>query len=231
MPYTKIVTKSKPRRRFNRSRRLKRRPNIQSFIPRNIGNMSLRQAAYGAMKGVNMIRGLVNSELKRFDFQLNTTISSTPAFTSLAQIAESDDVNGRTGNSILAKYLACDYNISINSSATQTSVRVLCFVDTQFTGTAPTIADITAGNNITGFINADNTQRFTILFDDHIDLSVNGERLRTVKHYIPLNFHIRYTAASGSTINKNNIFLMTVSTEATNVPSMISDNRLAYYDN
>lgn len=228
---TKIVTRSKPRRRFAKRRMMKRRPNITSFIPRNIGRMSLSQAAYGAMKGVNLIRGLVNSELKRFDFQLNTTISSTAAFTSLVQIAEGDDVNGRNGNSILAKYLSTDYNISINSAATQTSVRVLCFVDTQFTGTAPTLADITAGNATTGFINADNTQRFTILFDDHIDLSVNGQRLRTVKHYIPLNFHIRYQASTGSSINKNNIFLMTVSTESTNVPSMISDNRLAYYDN
>lgn len=229
-----MAKKSFVKRAKRFGKRFKRRPNVGQMVTRGIGNMTLSQAAYGAMKGVGMLRGIINSELKRFDVAVSgTAMSTTAAFIQLANIAEGSDVADRTGNSILAKYLTFKYYVTINPSAGGSEARILCFVDTQNQGTNPVVADIItgAGNAITSPINADNTQRFTTLFDDRISLSINGNRTTARKHYIPLNFHIRYQGSAGSTFNKNMIYLMVVSNEATNTPTLIGDARLAYYDN
>ena len=136
MKFTKVVTRSKPRKRFGR-RRFKRRPNVGQLGFRNIGNMTLSQAAYGAMRGVNMMKGIINSEKKRYDLTHSFNISTTPAFTLLSGIAAGDDVANRQGNSILAKYLTFDYYISMNGSATRSTCRVLVFADAENTGTTP----------------------------------------------------------------------------------------------
>lgn len=228
--FTKIVTRSKPRVNYRR-KRLRKRPNVGQLNFRNVGNMTLSQAAYGAMRGLNMVKGIINSEKKRYDLTHSFSISTTPTFTLLSGLAEGDDVANRIGNSILAKYLTFDYYVSMNGSASRSTVRVLVFADTQNNGTTPAVADLLIGSNLTSPINPDNTQRFTVLFDDHIDLSQNGDGIRTIKHYIPLNFHIRYTASGGTAVTKNNIYMMVVSNEATNTPAFVGDSRLVYYDN
>lgn len=214
-----------------RKRRYKKKPNVGQIGFRNLGNVTLKQAAYGAMKGLNFVRGIINSEKKRYDLTHVFNVSTTPSFVLLSGIAEGDDVANRVGNSILAKYLTFDYYLTMNGSAQRSTVRVLVFADAQNNGATPSISDLLIGANLTSPINPDFTQRFTVLFDDHVDLSANGDGIKTLKHYIPLNFHIRYTASGSTAVTKNNIYMMVVSNEATNTPAFTGDSRLVYYDN
>lgn len=228
MPYKRSY---KRRASIKRSRRVRRRPNVRQinfFTPRN-----MYAAARYAARGVNMLKGIVNSELHRFSLTNSVNVDTTGAIVHLSAIAQGDDVNNRQGNSILYKYLTFHNQLQMNPSATGTIVRVMVFVDTESTaGTAPTIAQLqeTASSTISP-INADYTSRFTVLFDDIIDLSINGQRVDNRKHYSSLNFHAKYTGSAAANYDKNQIFLFYVSNEAVNTPILNYYSRIAYYDN
>lgn len=217
--------------RMRRRRRFKKKPNVKQlsfFTPRNIGS-----AARYAARGVNFLKGIINSELKRFSLTNSVNVDTTGAIVHMTAIAQGDDVDGRDGNSILAKYTTHHLQMSMNPSATGTIIRIMLFIDTESTaGTPPTLAQLlqTASSTISP-INSDYTQRFTVLFDDVYDLSINGDRVINHKHYNPLNFHIKYTGTAGANYDKNQLFLFYVSNEATNTPILNYYSRTAFYDN
>lgn len=228
----KTFTKSKTRSRRT-GKKMRRMPNIQQTLSRNIRNMTIPQAAMYAAKGYSLLKGIVNAEKKRFDTNGSPAISSTAAAYHVDLIAQGDDVFNRDGNSILCKYLTLNYTVNMNASATASRVRIVCLVDTQYPGSDPTYTNVFLGNPLTSPLSADLTPRFTILFDDHIDLSINGTRVRTIKHYKPLNFHIKYTGTTGAvgSVSKNSIYFYAVSNEATNTVTFEYDARLVFYDN
>lgn len=194
--------------------------------------MSIRQAAYSAARGYNMLKGIINSELKRYDGVISQNIPNTYSVVCLNQIAAGDDALERDGNSILAKYLTIKYNLVMGSSAIATLVRIMCLVDSQNQGSTPTQTDVFGSlNPLIAPVNIDSTQRFTVLFDDHVNLSNNGTRTIFRKHYKKLNFHIRYTSTSSTSFNKNSIFLIFLSNEAEDTPAFDMINRIAFYDN
>lgn len=212
-------------------RKKKKMPNVKQvsyFTPRN-----MYSAARYAVKGFNLLKGIINSELKRFTNNNSITPSTTGTIAHLSSIAQGSDVDGRDGNSLLAKYISFNHQSLINASAVATVIRVIVFIDTESTGGSPPTAAqlLQSPNNTTSMLNSDYTQRFTVIFDDCIDLSINGNRIQNMKHYNSLNFHIKYTGTSGTNYDKNNIFLYHVSNEATNTPTFDYYYRIAFYDN
>lgn len=232
MPYSRRTSYAKRTRKVFR-RRFKKRPNIISTVGRNVGAMTVGQAARYAARGVSIMKGIINSEMKRFTNNNTVNPSTTGTILHLSSIAQGDDVADRNGNSLLAKYLTYNWQVQMNASATATVTRVIVFVDTESTGgTPPTAAQLLQSpNNTISPINSDYTQRFTILFDDTIDTSINANRILNRKHYIPLNFHIKYTGSSGTNYDKNQIFMYHISNEGTNVPNFDYFYRIAFYDN
>lgn len=213
------------------TRRYKRKPNIQSRGS-YIGNMTLGQTARYALKGVNMLKGIVNAEKKRFDVRVTSSSSTTAAIAVLTGVAQGDDATDRNGNSILAKYMQVRVDTTMSGSATATVTRMIILVDTQNQGTNPTAALILQDpTTYLSPLNIDSTQRFTVLCDKFFTTSINGQRMTNYKRYIPLNFHLKYTGSAGSTFNKNNIFVLYMSNEATNVPDFTLYSRLVFYDN
>lgn len=225
----------RPMRKLLRRRRPKRMPNVQQQRKPFLSGMSLGQLASYAAKGVSMMSGIINSELKRFDSINDFNPSSTlPTFYCLNQIAQGTDVSNRDGNSILAKYITVNYSTIIHPSAVATIVRVICFVDTEsISGTTPTINTLLNGSTVTtnSQLNVDYTNRYTILFDDKINLSNTGEKLQSIKHYKPLNFHIKFTQDSTTSWSKNSVWLLMYSNEDTNTPTLDLNARMAFYDN
>ena len=212
-------------------RKFKRLPNVKQirfFTPRNVAT-----AARYAIRGVNMMKGIINSELHRGDVEVNVTPNTTAAIALLTDINQGDDVNNRNGNSILAKYISVRASCAINNSATATMVRFIVFVDGDNDGQTPTAAELlTTPTSILSTINPDYSARFTILYDKHFTLSINGDRVMIDKFYKSLNFHIKYITGTGSTgFGRNNIWVYTISSEATNTPNLNIYSRIAWYDN
>lgn len=220
------------KRPIRRNRRARKRPNIIQQRRPNLGNMSVAQLAAYAAKGVSMMKGIINSELKRYDAVFNLNPGQVASVNVLTATAQGDDADNRDGNSILGKYLSFRMDGVMNTNATETVIRIMVFVDTQNQGALPSASEVLQSpSNTLSPLNIDNTQRFTILLDKYILLSDNGDRVIVRKFYVPLNFHLRYTGSAASTYNKNNIFMLTQSDEATNTPVVNIYSRLAFYDN
>lgn len=229
MPYKRYSKSTSMRRQYRR--RYKRLPNVQQtkfFTPRNVAS-----AARYAVKSVNLIKSLVNSELHKHDVAATGNPGTSAGISLLTGTNQGDDVNNRQGNSSLAKYLTFKHSVEMNTSASATIVRFIIFIDTDNDGIAPTAAELLQfPSNINSSINPDYSSRFTILYDKHYYLSINGTRVDGDKFYKPLNFHVKYTGPTGGTdFAKNNIWLYQVSNEVTNVPVTTYTTRFAFYDN
>lgn len=233
MAYGKKSMYRRPyKRTYNRRYRKKRYPNVKTtsyFTPRNVYS-----AARYAARGYNLLKGIVNAEVKRYDGTVSQNISNAYTMSLLSAVDQGDDVQNRNGNSILAKYFTLSYNLTMNASATGTFFRMIIFADGDSDSTNPVDTDLLQNNatGITSPINSDNTQRFTVLYDNVHCLSINGDRVVNEKIYRPLHFHIRYRTGTASTgHSKNNIWAFLLSNEATNTPLLTFDFRLAFYDN
>lgn len=230
MPYRK-ASKALTRTRRSFRRKFKRLPNVNQtrfFTPRNIST-----GVRYAVRGVNLMKTLINSELKRFDTNVSQTPTTTAAIQLLTPIDQGDDVGNRNGNSILAKYHTFGYTMTIDGAATGTIVRIIVFTDGDNDGQTPTAAEVLENSTlINSAHNRDYTARFTVLHDKTYCMSINSDRVIQDKVYTPLNFHIKYITGTGSTgFGKNNIWYLYMSNEATNAPIFLGYSRLAFYDN
>lgn len=226
------------RRRYYRRfrRRQRRKPNVNQLRYPNISGMTLGQTARYAAKGIGMLKGIINSELKRYDlFVGSNTIDDTGIVIPLATIAAGDDAMQRDGNSILAKYLTFNFYVIGNSGAASTLTRVLIFADSQSVGGTPgtnvLLQQSSAPGNLVSPINVDATQRFTVLKDFTVTLSNTGTNVAKRKIYKKLDFHIRYIGTSDTNYNKNAIFVYIVNNLSSGLPVYEFTSRIAFYDN
>lgn len=233
MPY-KRVTYSKSTRPMSMRRRTfrkqKKLPNIKKvnfFTPRNI-NTGIRYA----VKGVNLMKGIINSELHKHDIQNTLAVDNNAHFVLLTGTNQGDAVNNRQGNSSLGKYLTLNFAAEL-AGTSPAQVRVMLFVDTDNDGETPLDTELLQmPTNIRSPLNVANTQRFTILYDQIFTLNPNGEQLIGEKVYRSLNFHQKYRGPTGGTdFGKNNVWLMLLTTEATDSPNIQYYSRYAFYDN
>lgn len=226
------------RRTFKRTRRVRKnkKPNIMTVKRPYLGGMSFGQMAKYAATGVNIMKGIINSELKKYTSQLAGLQGYTPAVTQMSYVDQGNDTEQRSGNSILSKYLSYQTRTTYNQTSTvPVSCRYIIFVDTEPQGgNVPSATDLLDDpTSIISPLNVDHTSRFTILEDLHVDLSPTGTQVMTTKSYKPLDFHIKYTGPESNAIEKNNIFclLQSESSDTTNFPTMAIFWRLAFYDN
>lgn len=232
MPYKRSYRNYRRKRNY---RRPKSRPNIQQVKFPTVAGMSVPQMArYGAV-GYNILKGLINSELKRFDVGNTVIPTTTPVVVSLCDIPQGDDVGDRDGNKLLAKYIKFEANIAMDNTQTTTFVRMIIFVDTENQGVIPVASDVlestAASVALVSPINKDNTQRFTVLADRCFSFSNTGQQSVHTEVFRNLNFHISYTTTLSTSRNKNSIWLMYLSDQGTETPVMIYQSRLAFYDN
>lgn len=198
---------------------------------------SVRDVAEAAYKGVKYIKGLVNSELYKLDIvgATSTFYSDGSAVTHMTPVAQGDGPAARTGNSILAKYL------TIHGVATRTTsgdavqqCRIVIVMDRQNIAdeTNPGYSTVFTSASPNALINVDTAGRFTILYDNVFTLDTVKQLSKSFKINIPLNKHIRYNGTASTDIQKNSIWLMTISTQTvSNQPVFTYAARLGYHDN
>jgi len=190
-----------------------------------------------AVKGVNLIKSLVNAELKRFDIQPTVANQgTTPTIQLLSGVDAGTDYFNRDGNSILLKSIYLKANCIMDTTGNTVLVRIIVFVDNDNDGQTPSAAellvDATSPGNMLSPINVDYSARYTILFDSHVNLSVNGDQSMFIQRFKKLNFHAKYITQTGSTgFGKGNIWVLTVSDDNTNQPAIRLYSRISFYDN
>lgn len=193
---------------------------------------SARSLAIKALKNVHYIRGLVNSEM--FHHDRNETalaISSTGSVANLVGIAQGDGDGMRTGNSMLLRTHLLRIRFTRNAAATTTIIRYLIVQDTQqVSDTSPTVTDILESADVDSGLKLGTSGRFKVLVSKTVALYAD-KPIYHYEKYKSLYLHVRYNGSLATDIQKNGIFLLTLSDQAVNTPTMDLMSRIGYHDN
>lgn len=202
--------------------------------PKRVGKyQGYANLALKAFKMAVALKGIINSEKHVHDVALTSAISSTGTVTSISGVAQSDDISGRTGRSVLAKSIQLKTTIASHASATGSRVRTIIFVDNMNQGSTPSVTDILADDgNPESMRNVLTEQgRFRVLYDQIHRLDNVSNKQATIDKYIKLNHHIFYEGTAAANVGKGSIWLLRVSNEATNTVSQNTETRMRFYDN
>ncbi len=194
---------------------------------------STKRIAMKAARGVAYLKGIVNAELKRAATgTVTATVDDAGLVQPLFETTQGINSAQRIGLSVKANHMEIRYVWKIHGSATTSQVRCIIFVDKQ------QVAD--SDTNVTNFLSNIaplapysnvNKHRFKVLHDGVYSLNSisKGSVLRRLN--IKLGFNQRYNGVALTDIQKNGIFLLTLSSEATNTPTFLFSAAMYYYDN
>lgn len=195
---------------------------------------SLSEIAQKAYTGVKYLSGLVNAEKFKFDSSIAWTPTTAGDISSLNLIAQGDGDSGRTGNSIFVRGLSIQGNMSRNSAGTYPDgqvVKLMVVMDTQQVGdTSPAITDIIESNGVNSFLNSDTVGRFQVLYNKRITLDTQHPNV-LIKFNKSMRHHIRFNGSGASDVQKGGLYVLALSNESTNAPTVGLQCRLTYHDN
>lgn len=192
---------------------------------------SVGDMANAAWKGVKTLQGIINSE-KHF---LNSGASISPSTTAqvihLSPVGQDDTISGRTGNSILSKSLTGQFTCVTHASATASFTRVIFLLDLQqVADTAPSISTILESDYISQLAIA-SLGRYKVLYNQLITNDNVQHKSQVRKINLRFQHHIRYNGTASTDIQKGGIYMVVLSNEATNTPTLAYNMRLGFYDN
>lgn len=193
-----------------------------------------------AIKGVNMMKNLINTEKKFLTTLLynNATITSSTASSAqpIAIMAQGTTDITRVGNSILCKGVKFVGVVTANATSLFNMLRIVVFIDKQnANGTAPTNADIWSGGPAhSNLVNINNADRFVIIRNMTFNVNTAGTATLPIEFYVDLTrLHSKYdlgTATQGA-LAENHVYVLASSNDATNGPSLTFSSNLSFYDN
>lgn len=198
---------------------------------------SAAQMASKALKGVNYIRGLVNSERFYHDYAVSPApTSSVPTVRHLSGVIQADGDNNRTGNSIFVKSLSLRMLVKLNVQAIRFG-RIMIVRDTQqVTDTNPTASQVLQvwdnPASIYSFLNTDQRGRFDVLADVRFGLNPEGKDTYIFNRTIPMRSHIRFNGPGSTDIQKNGLYLLCFVDSATaSDVTWLGTSRIYFHDN
>lgn len=237
MPYKRGFRKV-GRRRFRRVNRPAKMVTGKDPTPYPLQLLNKGASMYSTIsaltKQVAGIAKMINTEDKYIDLTTNGTISSSGTVFALNGVAQGLTDITRIGNKIRGKDVLVRQSFTINSSATNTLIRAILFCDKQYNGADPAVTDVLSSASVLAPLNRDNTERFVILKDDLLTLTVsqdNAQKTRKWFKTIPWHMYYSGTDATDASLQTNALCILLVSNEATNVPSHSTISRVKFYDN
>lgn len=194
--------------------------------------------ARSAWTGLQYLKGLVNSETFNADrtFALGATQSD---IFGISRISQGDGQNERTGNSVLVRSIYLRGYMQVNPSVTgNTRVSLALVQDTQqISDTNPAVLDIFNSITPEAMINRSNTNntagRFKIIWRKNYNLtpSTGSTPNINIDKYFKVYSHVKFNGTANTDIQKNGYYLVILTSEATNYPTVSMTSRICYHDN
>lgn len=196
------------------------------------------EVAYRAYRGVMQLRGLVNSERHYRDVTSALGLFKSN-INAVSQMAQGDGVNDRNGNSILVRSLYLRGFMQINPAVTlNTRVSIALVQDTQqISDTTPAVLDIFNSTDPEAMLNTSNTNftagRFKILWRKNFNLTPASASRPTIflDKYFKLYSHVKFNGTGVNDIQKNGYYIVMLTSETANFPTISITSRLGYHDN
>lgn len=226
--------------RYRRRRRIVRRQPVNNSWSRGFVRGYAALAKYTnwdtVSKALNDIKGLINSEMYKFDVvDSGTTVTNAGTYTShLTAVAQGDGDSARTGNSIFVRNLRIRGQIIFSPTGGDIqNVTIMLVLDTQQIAdtTSVNAALVLAAQNVDSPLNPQNVGRFSILYRRKFTLW-SPDRLQS--NFLinkVLRHHVRYNGTTGGDIQKGGLYLIAISDQGANGPAISHYSRLSYHDN
>jgi len=175
---------------------------------------------------------LINVEKKLVDYQLSASADTTPIVQNLAAIDQGDAQHQRSGNSIRPQYITVKGSCSIHGSSTTALLRYVILQDKQqVADTAPSYTDVFESASPVAFMKKTSFGRYSILKDMLIPLGSQENQIQKIDFTMQLNGHIFFNGSATSDIQRNGLWLMVVSDQASNAPGILVNHRMRFTDN
>lgn len=220
MPYKRY-----PRRKVNRKK--------TAWYNKKYSTMQLAKKAWYATK---YLKGLINSEKMYADRALTLGATQSDIW-NLQQISTGDAAGNRTGNSILVRSLYLRGYMQINASVLAATRVCLCLVQDkqQISDTTPTILDIFTSISPEATIRVGSTTntagRFKIIWRKNYTLVQGQSPNINIDKFFKLYSHVKFNGTGVNDVQKNGYYLVMLSSEVTNFPTISVNSRMGYYDN
>lgn len=189
----------------------------------------------GAVAGtVAKIMALINVETKYKDYtQTPATVANASGYSAILNaLSQGSAEDERAGEKVVSKDLIFQYSAKINASATNTLLTFFIAYDKKPEVGSVAYTDVMASANPISLINKDNSDRFVLLKKITLNLNSNGRQSAIGKIYIPLTrIHCSWNSSTSTDFEQGRIFMMAISDEATNQPTLGFTSRYNYYDN
>lgn len=187
-----------------------------------------------AKKALTMVRKLkreLKPEMKRKTIVVNNLdIDSTGLIQDVPRLADGTQQSARTGLDVRCKTLQLTSYIFRNAVATTTFCRLIVFVDKQQIADSKTsVADVLETVSVLAPRNQLTKKRFRFLRDKYFFLTSTFDA-RIFRMRIKLNFIQRYNGTATTDIEKNGIYILLLSNQATNKPSITYHATISYTD-
>lgn len=213
------------RRRYNR-RYKKRRYNAPKYT-------------YGGMmkkvwNDIKYLKGLINVEKKYLDVSGTLTPVVALSASLLNGIAQGDTSITRDGDSVKIVSLLINFNFVMNASASASRIRIIILRDKQSNAAAPAGSVILESDtNILSPRNIDYGKRFKVYKDFMVVVNTDFPEKAMKIVLSKLKFHTKYIdgGATIASIATNSLYLLAMSDEGTNTPSINYYSRIRYIDN
>lgn len=190
--------------------------------------------AMQALKKARYLQGLVNSEMLHLDNSYSLGAASNAIY-HITGMSQNDTDSGRTGNSILLRNIYIRGLIEINPAVTGDSRVLVALVKDkqQISDTTPGVTDIFKSTSPESMLNLNASGRFKVLWrKTYVVAPVSGGRNAVeVKRYWKIYDHVRYNGSGTSDIQKNGYYLVIITSEPANFPTVNFNTRIGYHDN
>jgi len=228
MPTTTMVAKRQLKRRSSGNQN---RKNVERYAG------DAYDLASRTWKGLNEIRKFINIEEKYSDVNTSVAPDQNGTVTCLSQLAQGTTMNTRIGNSVRVQHLVVRGRVAVSSAVTTFSVvRVAIIRDMEGQGTAPACSDVfeTVGGSSAPRQPFDwlNRKRFALLYDSLLTVAPASGCAREFVYNVELAKHVLYrgTTAASASDGEGSIYIVALSDEATNTPTVAFTSRITFTD-
>ena len=204
--------------------RRRRRSRRQPWYNRRYSPMELATKAWRATK---YIKGLVNSEMYHLQTSGTSSVNNTGTIIHLSALAQGDGPDARTGNSILLRNIFLRLGITQHASATSTYYRIILFHDKQqVSDTPPTVSQLLESSSTLSPLEQDSFGRFKIIQNWFFTTDNTKATTRVIEKYYKVYKHLRYNGTAATDIQKNGLYLMLLSDQPTNTPTIVTGKQI-----
>lgn len=195
---------------------------------------SSKKLAIKALKGVKRLNKMVGkTEKKAGGTGVTTvTVSSSGVINQLTFIGQGTGHNQRSGEKVVIKSLQGQFLVIKHASAVDQNVRVIAFVDKrQASDSKTTVGTVLQDVSTLAFIDRIfGLNRFRILFDRFIELDNTSKATKAWRWFQPMNMEQWWNGSLNTDIEKNGIYILILTNDGTNSPTLIYNVRTTYYD-